>query len=56
MSAEPTTFSSIAIEDTNHLRDFILDNLTQRPEVAHLGTRIVFEHIRKPAIAPLGCV
>lgn len=44
----------VAVADTHALRDFALDRLTTRPEVVHLETRIVFEHVRKTAIEPLG--
>jgi DNA-binding Lrp family transcriptional regulator len=43
----------VGVADTQHLRDFALDRLTARPEVAHLETRIVFEHVRKPALEAL---
>ena len=43
----------VAVEDTQRLRDFALDRLTTRPEVVHLETRLVFEHVRKTAIEPL---
>jgi DNA-binding Lrp family transcriptional regulator len=43
----------VGVADTHHLRDFALDSLTSRPEVAHLETRLVFEHVRKPALEPL---
>ncbi|HSC91010.1 MAG TPA: Lrp/AsnC family transcriptional regulator [Gaiellaceae bacterium] len=44
----------IAVADTDALRDFILDGLTTRPEVAHLETHLVFARARKPALEPLG--
>ncbi len=40
----------VAGEDTRRLRDVALDRLTTRPEVAHIETRLVFEHVRKTAI------
>src|SRR4051812_14092792 len=43
----------VAVRDTEHLRDVVLDSFTARPEVAHVETRIIFEHARKPAIEPL---
>lgn len=44
----------IAVADTDALRDFILDRLTTRPEVAHLETHLVFARTRKPGLEPLG--
>jgi DNA-binding Lrp family transcriptional regulator len=43
----------VGVADTHHLRDFALDSLTTRPEVAHIETRIVFEHARKAALEPI---
>lgn len=42
----------VAVADTDALRDFLLDHLTRRPEVAHLETRIIFREERRPALAP----
>jgi DNA-binding Lrp family transcriptional regulator len=42
----------VAVADTSHLRDLVLESLTARPEVAHVETSIIFEHRRKQAIEP----
>jgi DNA-binding Lrp family transcriptional regulator len=36
----------VAVRDVSHLRDFIVDALTTRPEVAHVETSLIFEHVR----------
>jgi DNA-binding Lrp family transcriptional regulator len=43
----------VAVQDTGHLRDLVLDDFTARPEVEHVETRLIFEHRRKPALEPL---
>jgi DNA-binding Lrp family transcriptional regulator len=42
----------VAVADTDALRDFVLDRLTMRPEVAHVESRIVYEHARRGSIPP----
>lgn len=39
----------VAVTDAGHLRDFALDALTSRPEVAHLQTALIFDisHARR---------
>ena len=37
----------VAVRDADHLRDLALDQFTTRPEVDHLETSLIFEHIRK---------
>ena len=36
----------VAVQDVRHLRNFALDALTVRDEVAHLETSLIFEHAR----------
>lgn len=43
----------VAVRDTEHLRQLVLDQLTEREEVDHVETRLIFEYVRKPAIEPL---
>ena len=33
---------------------FVIDHLTERPEVADVNTSVVYEHIRRPVLEPLG--
>lgn len=37
----------VAVRDVDHLRNFTLDRLTARDEVAHVETSLVFEHARR---------
>lgn len=37
----------VAVRDVDHLRNFTLDGLTARDEVAHVETALIFEHVRK---------
>jgi DNA-binding Lrp family transcriptional regulator len=36
----------VRARDAEHLRDFAIDAFTTRPEVGHLETALVFEHLR----------
>jgi DNA-binding Lrp family transcriptional regulator len=40
----------VAVRDLHHLRELTLSAFTTRPEVAHIETAVVFEHVRKPAL------
>jgi DNA-binding Lrp family transcriptional regulator len=42
----------VAVPDNNSLYAFVIDRLTERPEVADVRTSIVFEHLRNTRIAP----
>jgi len=35
----------VAVRDADHLRDLAMDAFTTRPEVAHIETRLIFEHV-----------
>lgn len=35
----------VAVRDADHLRDLAMDSFTTRPEVAHIETRLIFEHV-----------
>ena len=39
--------------DVIHLRDFILDRITNRKDVVDAHSSLVFEQIRAPVIEPL---
>ena len=43
----------VAVADTNALYAFVIDRLTERPEVADVNTNIVYEHVRRPVLEPL---
>ncbi|MFW5418675.1 Lrp/AsnC family transcriptional regulator [Nocardiopsis sp. CNT-189] len=43
----------VAVADTDGLYAFVIDRLTQRPEVADVETSVVYEHRRAPAVEPV---
>jgi DNA-binding Lrp family transcriptional regulator len=43
----------VAVAGTDALRDFVLDRLTVRPEVAHVESRVVYEHARRTTPEPV---
>lgn len=43
----------VAVPDTSALYAFVIDRLTERPEVADVRTSIVYEHLRRPVLEPL---
>jgi DNA-binding Lrp family transcriptional regulator len=43
----------LAVPDTDALYDFVIDKLTERPEVADVNTSVVYEHLRTFALEPL---
>lgn len=42
----------VAVADNEGLYAFVIDRLTQRPEVADVRTSVVYQHIRNPRIQP----
>ena len=42
----------VAVADNAALYAFVIDQLTQRPEVADVRTSVVYEHLRNHRIAP----
>ena len=42
----------VAVADNQDLYAFVIDRLTQRPEVADVRTSVVYEHLRNPRVAP----
>ena len=44
----------VAVKDNQDLYAFVIDRLTQRPEVADVRTSVVYEHLHKTRITP-GC-
>lgn len=42
----------VAVLDNTSLYAFVIDKLTERPEVADVRTSIVYEHIRNTTISP----
>ncbi|BDO41234.1 Lrp/AsnC family transcriptional regulator [Cellulomonas sp. NTE-D12] len=43
----------VAVPDNESLYAFVIDRLTERPEVADVRTSVVYEHLQNTAIAPL---
>ncbi|WP_461002362.1 Lrp/AsnC family transcriptional regulator [Streptomonospora sediminis] len=43
----------VAVPDTDGLYAFVIDRLTERPEVADVETSVVYEHVRAPAVEPV---
>ncbi len=43
-----------SFRDPGHLRDFLLDRIAARSEVAHLETHLIFAQERNPVLEPLG--
>jgi DNA-binding Lrp family transcriptional regulator len=43
----------VAVPNTDALYAFVIDRLTERPEVADVNTSVVYEHIRRPVLEPL---
>jgi DNA-binding Lrp family transcriptional regulator len=44
----------VAVRDAAHLRDFVLDAVTARPEVARVETSLLFEYARDPVLPDYG--
>jgi DNA-binding Lrp family transcriptional regulator len=44
----------VAVPDTDALYAFVIDRLTERAVVADVRTSVVYEHIRRPVLEPLG--
>jgi DNA-binding Lrp family transcriptional regulator len=42
----------VAVPDNESLYAFVIDRLTERPEVADVRTSVVYEHLRNPGIRP----
>jgi DNA-binding Lrp family transcriptional regulator len=42
-----------AVPNTDALYAFVIDRLTDRPEVADVNTTVVYEHIRRPVLEAL---
>lgn len=44
----------VAVPDNDHLYAFVIDRLTEKPEVADVRTSIVYEHLRSATVLPAG--
>jgi DNA-binding Lrp family transcriptional regulator len=53
MLSGPTDFLfHVAVQDTDHLRDFVL-GLAKRPEIADIRTSVIYQHQRKTTLESL---
>ncbi|PIQ63155.1 MAG: ArsR family transcriptional regulator [Bacteroidetes bacterium CG12_big_fil_rev_8_21_14_0_65_60_17] len=43
----------VAVRDSEHLRRFVLESVTARPEVDHVETNLIFSHRRRYALTSL---
>ncbi|OXR42642.1 Lrp/AsnC family transcriptional regulator [Nocardia cerradoensis] len=43
----------VAVADNDQLSAFILDRLTQRREIVHVRTSVIFSHVRRTVVLPL---
>jgi DNA-binding Lrp family transcriptional regulator len=43
----------VAVRDNDALYAFVIDRLTERPEVADVRTSVVYEHVRAAVITPV---
>jgi DNA-binding Lrp family transcriptional regulator len=43
----------LGVRDPQHLYSFVIDRLTERPEIADVRTSLVYDHIRKPVLEVL---
>ncbi len=45
MGGENDFLLHLTVKDTEHLRDFVFQSITSRPEVTHLETALIYEQI-----------
>lgn len=43
----------VVVRDADHLRDLAVSSFTSWPEVAHIETMLIFEHVSKPGLPDL---
>lgn len=53
VSGEDDFLIHVAVPQTDSLYAFVIDRLTERPEVADVKTSVVYEHLRRWVIEPL---
>ncbi|MBE2318783.1 Lrp/AsnC family transcriptional regulator [Solirubrobacter sp. CPCC 204708] len=53
LSGDADFLLHVAVPDTNALYAFVVDRLTERPEVASVNSSVVYEHIRRTVLEPL---
>jgi DNA-binding Lrp family transcriptional regulator len=50
VGGEDDFLAHVAVRDTRHLSDFLMDRVTSRDEVGRVRTEIIFDHVRKPRL------
>jgi DNA-binding Lrp family transcriptional regulator len=53
MSGSDDFLLHIAVADSDHLSDFVLDRLTQCEEIVDVRTSVIFNHFRRSVVTPL---
>lgn len=43
----------VGVRDSNHLRELVLSAFTSRPEISHVETALIFEHVRPSGPSPV---
>ena len=51
VSGEIDFLVHVVARDAQHLRDLALDRFLSRPEIGHIETELIFDHVRPPAHA-----
>jgi DNA-binding Lrp family transcriptional regulator len=44
----------VAVRDADHLRDLAVSGFTTLPEVSHIETSLIFDHIARPELPNYG--
>jgi DNA-binding Lrp family transcriptional regulator len=42
----------VAVADNDHLYSFVIDKLTERPEIADVRTSVIYQHLRTKVLTP----
>jgi len=50
VAGESDFFVHVAVQDSGHLRRLVLEGITSRPEVDHVETSLIYEHVRDPVL------
>jgi DNA-binding Lrp family transcriptional regulator len=54
MSGDSDFLLHIGVPNTDAMYALVIDGLTSRPEVADVNSRVVYEHLRRTVLEPLG--
>ena len=50
LGGQDAFLAHVGVYDSTHLRDFVLQAFTERPEVAHIETHLIFAFERSPVL------